>query len=231
MKRLQQQVSRKRKGSANRKKAVARLNTCHSRIAAIRRDFLHQATTKLVAAHALIAIEDLSVKAMTASAAGTVDEPGKNVRQKAGLNRTILRNGWSMARQMLEYKATWSGVMLVAVPAAYTSQECSDCGHTAAANRKTQAVFECVACGHRENADRNAAKNILRRAQVQLGTAEHDAQPDGRPARTAGYAGTHACEGPAPPRRRPRSATQGRSVGLPLAGTVSELSLSGNLHP
>ena len=166
MKRLQQSVSRKKRGSsANRKKAVARLNVCHGRIAAMRRDFLHQRTTELVRDHALIAIEDLAVKGMTASAAGTVEAPGKNVKAKAGLNRTILRNGWSMARQMLEYKAAWRGVVLVAVPPAYTSQECSSCGHTAAQNRKTQAVFACVACGHRENADRNAAKNILRRGE------------------------------------------------------------------
>lgn len=236
MKRLQQQVSRKKRGSANRKKAVARLNACHGRIAAMRRDFLHQSTTKLVAEHALMAIEDLAVKSMTASAAGTVEVAGKNVRQKAGLNRTILRNGWSMARQMLEYKAAWSGVMLVAVPPAYTSQACSSCGHTAPENRKTQAAFECVACGHAENADRNAAKNILAKAQQQLGSA-NAIQPGGCPASTAGYAGTNACEGAALLRRRPRSAAQGRSVDegrpaeLPLAGTVSGLSLPGNLHP
>lgn len=236
MKRLQQQVSRKRKGSSNRAKARTRLAACHARIAAMRRDFLHQATTKLVADHALIAIEDLAVKSMTASAAGTVEEPGRNVKAKAGLNRTILRNGWAMARSMLEYKAAWSGVMLVAVPPAYTSQACSACGHTAAENRKTQAVFECVACGHRENADRNAAKNILTKAQLTLGSAD-EIQSGGRPASTAGYAGTNACEGSAPPSRRPRSAAQGRSADaspsaeLPLAGTLSELSLSGNLHP
>lgn len=184
-----------------------------------------------MAAHALIAIEDLSVKAMTASAAGTVDKPGKNIRQKAGLNRTILRNGWSMARQMLEYKAAWSGVMLVAVPAAYTSQECSDCGHTAAANRKSQSLFLCVACGHAENADRNAAKNILRRGQEILS--------GGRPASTAGYAGTDACEGAQRKmqHRWPRPAARGRSVDvsrtaeLPLAGTFSGLGLPVNLHP
>ena len=225
MKRLQQQVSRKKRGSANRKKAVARLKTCHSRIATIRRDFLHQATTKLLADHALIAIEDLSVKSMTASAAGTVEAPGRNVKAKAGLNRTILRNGWSMARQMLEYKAAWSGVMLVAVPPAYTSQECSVCGHVAADNRKTQSVFSCVDCGHSENADRNAAKVILRRGEQILS--------GGCPASTAGYAGTHACEGARrkPQHRRPRSAAQGGLVEPPLAGTISGLSLSGNLHP
>src|ERR1700687_4870898 len=102
MKRLQQSVSCKRRGSANRKKAVVRLNACHGRIAAMRRDFLHQRTTELVRDHALIAIEDLAVKHMTASAAGTLDAPGRNVKAKAGLNRAILRNGWSMARDMLE---------------------------------------------------------------------------------------------------------------------------------
>lgn len=233
MKRLQQAVSRKRRGSANRKKAVARLSACHGRIAAMRRDFLHQATTKLVAGHALVAIEDLAVRNMTASAAGSVDAPGRNVAAKAGLNRTILRNGWSMARSMLEYKAAWRGVMLVAVPPAYTSQQCSACGFTDAANRQSQAGFACLACGHSENADRNAAKNILRRAQEQLGAVPSDeqAQPDGCPACTAGYAGTHACEGAASPRRRPRSAAQGASVGAPLAGTSPGLSLPGNLHP
>ena len=234
MKRLQQAVSRKKRGSANRKKAVARLGAVHNRIAAMRRDFLHQATTKLVADHALIAIEDLSVRSMTASAAGTVDEPGKKVRQKAGLNRTILRNGWSMARSMLEYKAAWSGVMLVAVPPAYTSQACSACGHTAAENRKTQAVFECVDCGHSDNADRNAAKNILTKAQLMLGAADA-IQPGGCPASTPGQCGeptpVKASASNDARRPRPRSAAQGRSVGLPLAGSISGLSLPGNLHP
>jgi putative transposase len=118
MKRLQQAVSRKKRGSANRKKAVARLNACHGRIAAMRRDFLHQRTTELVRGHALIAVEDLAVKRMTASAAGTLDAPGRNARQRDGLSRAILRNGWSMARSMLEYKAARSGVRLVAVPPA-----------------------------------------------------------------------------------------------------------------
>ena len=231
MKRLQQQVSRKRRGSANRKQAVARLNTCHGRIAAMRRDFLHQATTKLVAEHALIAIEDLAVKSMTASAAGTAAAPGNNVKAKAGPTRTILRNGWSMTRSMFEYKAAWSGGMLVAVPPAYTSQTCSACGHTSGQSRKTQAILSCVACGHSENADRNAAKNILAKAQQSLGSADAT-QPGGRPASTAGYAETNACEGEwrKPPYRRPRSAARGGLVEPPLAGTVSGLSLPGNLH-
>ncbi|MEJ6003720.1 RNA-guided endonuclease InsQ/TnpB family protein [Paucibacter soli] len=230
MKRLQQQVSRKKKGSANRKKAVARLNACHGRIAAMRRDFLHQHTTALVRGHALVAIEDLSVKSMTASSAGTLDAPGKNVRAKSGLNRTILRNGWSMARTMLEYKAAWSVVMLVAVPPAYTSQACSSCGHTAPENRKTQALFECVACGHAENADRNAARNILAKAQQQLSSA-NSIQPGGCPTSTPGHCGELTPVKARPrPRTRPRSAAQGGLVEPPLAGTISGLSLPGNLH-
>jgi putative transposase len=166
---MHQSVSRKRSSSANRRKAVARLGVYYRRMAATRHDFLHRETTKLVSTHALIAIENLAVRAMTASAAGTTDAPGKNVRAKAGLNRTILRNGWSMARSMLEYKAAWRGVALVAVPPSFTSQTCSACGETVAESRKTQALFQCITCGHTENADRNAAKNILRRAQRQLG--------------------------------------------------------------
>jgi putative transposase len=236
MKRLQQAVSRKQRGSANRRKAVVRLGRIHARIAAMRCDFLHQRTTELVRGHALIAIEDLAVKAMTASAAGTLEAPGTNVRAKSGLNRVILRNGWSMTRRMLEYKAAWCGVMLVAVPPAFTSQECSVCGHTAAESRRSRASFECVACGHAEHADRNAVKNILRHAQHQLDafSVESQTQPDGRPARTAGHAERHACEGAARPRPRPHSAARGGSVHKPaeppLAGTVPELSVSGNLH-
>ena len=235
MKRQQQAVSRKRKGSANRKKAVARLGALHVRIAAMRRDFLHKATTKLVADHALIAIEDLAVRSMTASAAGTIEAPGKNVKAKSGLNRAILRNGWSMARSMLEYKTAWSGVMLVAVPPAYTSQECSECRHTATENRKSQVLFQCVACGHAENADRNAARNILVKGQQRLAATQGSAnaiEPGGRLASTPGHCGElMPVKAPLARRPRPRSAAQGVLVETPLAGTISGLSFPKNLHP
>jgi putative transposase len=239
VKHLQRCVSRKRKGSNNRRKALARVIECSRRVAAMRRDFLHRETTNLASNNALLGIEDLPVKAMTASAVGTIEAPGRNVRQKAVLNRTILRNGWGLARSMLEYKCAWRGVTLVAVPPAYTSQQCGCCGHIAAENRKTQALFECVQCGHTENADRNAARNILHRAKKQLARLQgaNENPMGGCPSRTAGSAGTYACEGlrpggQTPPRRpRPRSAALGSAVGLPLAGTVSELGPSGNLHP
>jgi putative transposase len=218
-------VSRKKKGSANRKNAASRLGRCHRRLAAIRRDFLHRATTGLARAHALIAARDLVVKNMTASAAGTLEAPGRNVPAKAGLNRAILRHSRAMARQMLECKAAWGGAALVAAPPAYASQECSACGRIAADNRKTQSAFGCVACGHTEHVDRNASKVILRRGQEMVS--------GGRPASTARYAGTRACEDgrPAPPRPRPRPAAPARPAGLAAAGTVSELRLCGKLHP
>lgn len=202
--RMQRAVSRKKKGGSNRRKAIARLAECHRRVSAIRRDFLHKETTKLANGHGLVAIEDLDVKRMTASASGTVDAPGKSVRQKAGLNRAILRNGWSMTRGMLEYKTARRGSALVAVSPAYTSQACNACGCVAAENRRTQALFSCIVCGYTDHADRNAAKNILRRAEELLG---------GRPATTAGWAGRYACE--ADPSRRPRPCSVAQ--GIPLA--------------
>ena len=233
MRRLQQAVSRKRRGSNNRKKAVARLAACHQRIAAIRADALHQATTAIVREHALVALEDLAVKAMTASAAGTVEAPGKSVRQKAGLNRVILRSGWGRARQMLEYKARWQGRVLVPVPPAHTSQRCAACGYIAAENRPSQARFACVACGHTDHADVNAARNILRRAKDML-AAIAEPSAAGQPPCTAGHAGHQACGADARSTertRRPPPAAQGGAVGPPLAETTPELEPSGNLHP
>ncbi|WP_143225575.1 RNA-guided endonuclease InsQ/TnpB family protein, partial [Acetobacter pomorum] len=87
-----------------------------------------------------------------------------NVRQKAGLNRSILDQGWRMFRTLLEYKLEERGGELIEVPAAYTSQTCSGCGRVDPDSRASQARFVCTACGHTENADINAAKNILRRA-------------------------------------------------------------------
>ncbi|MYC61423.1 MAG: transposase, partial [Caldilineaceae bacterium SB0661_bin_34] len=103
-------------------------------------------------------------KAMTRSAKGTVEEPGKNVKPKAGLNRGILNTGWGQLERNLDYKA--GGVLKV--DAAYTSQTCSSCGHISQGNRRTQATFKCVACGFKANADHNAALNILARGLALL---------------------------------------------------------------
>lgn len=157
----QRAVSRKVKGSRNRRKAVDRLGRLHARIAHQRNDWLHKLSTELADAHPVIAIEDLQVAAMSASAKGTVERPGKQVRQKAGLNRAIVDQGWAEFRRQIEYKCAARGGDVVPVPAAYTSQTCHPCGHVCADNRLTQALFACVACGHTDNADSNAAKNIL----------------------------------------------------------------------
>ena len=84
-----------------------------------------------------------------------------NVKAKSGLNKSILDQGWYEFRRQLEYKQHWLGGDVVAVKPQYTSQTCSSCGHICKDNRKSQADFKCVACGHAENADINAAKNIL----------------------------------------------------------------------
>jgi transposase len=98
---------------------------------------------------------------MTASAKGTPENPGTNVRAKASLNRVFLANAHADFRRMLAYKCERSGARLIAVNPAYTSQTCSQCNHCAPENRKNQAVFQCEACGLNLNADHNAALNIL----------------------------------------------------------------------
>jgi putative transposase len=95
---------------------------------------------------------------MTRSARGTVGHPGVNVAQKCGLNRAISRSGWGLLAARLQHKAYGR---VEQIPAAYTSQRCSVCGHVAPGNRKSQAVFECESCtAGRCNADVNAARNI-----------------------------------------------------------------------
>lgn len=161
LRRYQRSVSRKKKGSANRRKAVARLGNLHRRIARQRSDWLHKLTTDLADTHPVIALEDLRITNMSASAKGSAEAPGKNVAAKAGLNRGILDAAWGEFRRQLTYKVQWRGGQVILVNPAYTSRTCRSCGHEAAENRKTQAVFTCVACGHTENADVHAAKNIL----------------------------------------------------------------------
>jgi putative transposase len=167
--RLQRQLSRQQKGSNRR----AHTKLCPARLAAKeadrRRDWIEQTTTHLVRNCDFIAIEDLAVKNMVRSAKGTVDRPGRNVRQKAALNRAIHGQSWSRFRQRLTDKAIYATgldgtpgpVELVAVNAAFTSQRCSGCGYTASENRESQAIFRCRACRHTPNADVNAARNIL----------------------------------------------------------------------
>ena len=126
----------------------------------------HQITTELTRSFKYIALENLKVKKMTASAKGTEEEPGKKVKQKSGLNRTVLNVSFYKIREQLLYKAKKSATVVKFVDPKGTSQTCNKCGHKSKANRKKQAQFKCTnpKCGHEDNADVNAAKNILRRA-------------------------------------------------------------------
>lgn len=166
--RYQRRMSRKVKFSNNWKKAKAKVQRVHRDIGNCRRDFLHKASTALVREHALIFIEDLRVKNMSASAAGTAELPGRNVRQKAGLNKAILDQGWGEFRRQLEYKSAWAGTMMIAVPPHHTSQTCPACGHASKDNRTTQARFACVSCGYENHADVVGAINILNRGMQRL---------------------------------------------------------------
>ena len=122
----------------------------------IRDNWLHHVSKEIASKYSVVYVENLNIKGMTASAKGTIESPGKNVKQKTGLNKSIQNTGWGKLEQMLEYKTN-----IIKVSAAYTSQRCNKCGHLDKDNRKTQADFKCLACGHRDNADVNAALNIL----------------------------------------------------------------------
>ena len=161
--RYQRRMCRKVKNSSNWKKEKARVRKVHSQIANARKDFLHKASTTISQNHALVCIEDLQVRNMSRSSKGNAEVPGRNVRAKSGLNKSILDQGWFEFRRQLEYKLNWNGGMLIAVPAHHTSQICPVCGHAAKENRQTQARFECVDCGHGENADVVGAMNVLAR--------------------------------------------------------------------
>jgi len=157
----QRAMSRKVKFSNNWKKQRNKIAKLHQTIANIRRDYLHQTTTSISQNHALIVIEDLQVKNMSKRASGGLATPGRMVKSKSGLNRSILDQGWFEFRRQLEYKQSWLGGEVIAVPPQYTSQRCSCCGSAAKDNRKTQAKFACTSCGYQANADVNAAMNIL----------------------------------------------------------------------
>ncbi len=162
LRKAQQAMSRKTRLSNNWKKTKARVRRIHCRIGNARHDFLHKATTTISQNHAMVCIENLQVRNLSRSAAGTTEVPGKNVRAKSSLNKAILDQGWFEFRRQLDYKLAWNGGHLIVVPARNTSRTCPCCGHVSADNRRTQARFACVGCGFEENADVVGAINVLR---------------------------------------------------------------------
>jgi putative transposase len=158
VKAMQQRLARAKRGSNRRartKRAIAKLR---ARETDRRKDWAEKATTDIARRFDTIRIEALDVRGMTRSAQGTLEQPGQQVAQKRGLNRSISRSGWGLLAARLQHKAFGR---VEQIPAAYTSQRCSSCGHVALENRKSQAVFECEACNTGPcNADVNAARNI-----------------------------------------------------------------------
>lgn len=162
--RLQREMARCRRGSRRRAARRAKLAALAHEIAARRKAQLRAVTTDLARRYGVVAIEDLAVGNMTASPRGTIEEPGGNVRAKAGLNRSLLDVAPGMFRLMLSYKLAGRGGQLVTVDPRNTSRTCHACLHVDRVSRRSRSQFACTACGHEDHADINAARNILRKA-------------------------------------------------------------------
>jgi len=157
LRRLQRKLARATRGSNHRgrvKHAIARLR---ARETDRRKDWAEKTSTNIARRFDLIRVEDLQIANMTRSGKGTRENPGRNVRAKAGLNRGILGSGWGLLVRRLEDKAPGR---VEKVSPALTSQRCSACGQVDRDSRESQAVFRCTACGFAGNADVNAAINI-----------------------------------------------------------------------
>jgi len=157
LRRLERKLARANPGSKRRglvKHSLARLR---ARESDRRKDWAQKASTDIARRFDLIRVEDLRIGNMTRSARGTLDNPARNVRAKAGLNRGIMRSGWGLLVRRLQDKAPGR---VEKIKPAFTSQRCSACGHVEAKSRKSQAVFVCTACSYACNADVNAARNI-----------------------------------------------------------------------
>lgn len=161
--RAQRTMARRKRGSARHAKARRRVAALQARAARIRQDWRHRASLGLVRRFGTVVLEDLATRNMTRSARGTSEAPGTNVRQKAGLNRAILDQGWHGFETVLAYKLEERGGYLCKVDPRHTSQTCSACGVVDKESRESQASFHCRRCGFRAHADHNAAINILRR--------------------------------------------------------------------
>lgn len=159
----QQALARCQKGSNRRRKAARRVGRIKARQAERRRQGLHQVTKHLVTSYAGVAIEDLNVVGMTRSARGTIDKPGRNVRQKAGLNREILDVSFGELRRQLVYKSGWLGCRLAVIDRFYpSSKTCSGCGSIQTNLTLAIRTYTCTLCGLTIDRDLNAAINIAR---------------------------------------------------------------------
>jgi transposase len=157
MRRLERKLAHARRGSHRRARVRLAIAALRAHETDRRKDWAEKASTDLARRFDIIRVENLDVTGMTRSARGTAGAPGRNVRQKAGLNRGILRSGWGLLVRRLEDKAPGR---VEKVKPAFTSQRCSACGQVDAESRESQARFVCTACGFAGHADVNAARNI-----------------------------------------------------------------------
>jgi putative transposase len=144
--------------------AARRLARAKEREANARRDHLHKVSRTIVDRYGRIVLEDLRLANMTRSAKGTVEDPGKNVKAKSGLNRELLDAGFGILATLIREKAAHAARTVIFVNPAYSSQTCAACGHVAASSREGPR-FACVRCRHEDDADVNAARVILLRAE------------------------------------------------------------------
>ena len=161
--RRQRRLSGCKKGGHRWRKRKSVLANHEHRERVRNRNECHRVTTNLVRRFGLIAVEDLNISNMTRSASGTLENPGTGVAQKRGLNRNITEQTWGLLRAQLAYKAEWAGRELVVVDPKFTSQRCSECGVICAEHRRRKR-YDCAGCGMAEDADVNAARNILHKA-------------------------------------------------------------------
>src|SRR6266702_2070883 len=177
MRRLERKLARARRGSERRRRVRLAIARLHARETDRRKDWAEKASTDIARRFDVIRIEDLRIRNMTRSGKGTLENPGRNVRQKSGLNREILRSGWGLLVRRLEEKAA---SRVEKIKPAFTSQRCSACGHVDAKSRESQACFVCTACGYACNADVNAARNIAAGHAVTARGGFRDAEPVNR---------------------------------------------------
>ena len=157
LRRLQRKLARAKRGSDRRGRVQHAIGRLRARETDRRKDWAEKVSTGIARRFDVIRVEDLKIGNMTRSAKGTRGDPGRNVRQKAGLNRGILRSGWGLLVRRLEDKAPGR---VEKIKPHYTSQRCSACGQVDRDSRESQAVFRCTACGFAGHADVNAASNI-----------------------------------------------------------------------
>ena len=162
VKQAQRRLSRCKKGSRRWKERRHVLSNRQHRQRVANRNEVHRLTTALVREHGVVVAEDLQIKNMTRSAKGTVDDPGRKVKAKSGLNRSINDQTWGMILTQLAYKAEWAGRQFVKVDPKHTSQTCSVCGVVKGTHRDGK-DYDCSGCGSHMDADFNAARVILQR--------------------------------------------------------------------